>query len=161
MEKLAVGDSLEEDKPTLLQRGPNLRIWTTIMLAGTASVALLATGALFTIGVFTLVPTPTAASLKPPRPQAPPASPTHPPQPPLRPGMMLLEQKGYCAIQVSGIWVSQIDNGRCQDGGSSSESDICSLGNDSPDCPPRSVQNVPSPPSSGTDRRRQAKLTSV
>lgn len=142
MEQPSVVDSLEDGKPTPLQQGPSPRVWTTIALAGTIALWLLPTGALFVIGRFTLVPVPAMAPRSPPPPQSPPPSPTHPP---LGPGMMLLEQEGDCATQVSGIWVSQIKNGRCQDGGSSSESNLCFLGNDFPDCPLRMVP-APSPP---------------
>lgn len=51
-----------------------------------------------------------------------------------------------CSLKVSGVWVSQVKNGRCQDGGSESESALCTFGTDFPDCPTRQVPAPSSPP---------------
>ena len=57
-----------------------------------------------------------------------------------------MKADAVCSVQVSGVWVPQTRNGRCQDGGSESESAICAFGSDFPDCPIRQVPAPTSPP---------------
>lgn len=71
----------------------------------------------------------------PPLPSSPPPSPS-PSPPPRQPGEAALKSR-TCSILIHGLRISLLDNGRCEDGGTQSDSALCALGTDYGDCDPR------------------------
>ena len=113
-----------------------VRITTLLCFISFASTAFVVAGISLMMGAVRLQILPEVASPNPPpspRPQPP------PPLPPITPGSMVIRQEAACYILVSGVHVSLVENGKCEDGGQGADHSTCLLGTDFPDCPLRLV----------------------
>lgn len=99
------------------------------------ATTIIVVGILMAAGVFVTVSVPSSGGLSPFPPPAP-RPPLSPPAPRAPDGTIVL-RSSTCAVTVSGIVLSRVNNYICDDGGDGADNDMCVLGSDFPDCPER------------------------
>ena len=102
------------------------------LIAGVALLSFSFTGYLDRGGLFAQ-PQPPTLVLYPP----PPGPPRVPAYPDVPSGSWDRVAFGTCSVDLAGVYVSLVNNNKCEDGGELSVNELCPWGTDYPDCPAR------------------------